>query len=83
MYGSFPGGDFLDLNSINERDSSNDLGDQLGAIEQPTFWEADRISLQTIVRQAVLEPLPRVRLLRSLTVAKVDSIGLVVRKWPQ
>ena len=45
VYGSFSGGDFLDYNSINERDSSNDLGDQLGAIEQPTFWEADCISL--------------------------------------
>jgi hypothetical protein len=35
--------------------------------------------LKTIVSVAVLEPHPFVRLVRSRTVAKVDSIGLVVR----
>jgi hypothetical protein len=37
-------------------------------------------SLKTIVRVAVREPQPLVRWVRSRTVAKVDSIGLVVRK---
>jgi hypothetical protein len=40
-------------------------------------------SLKTIVRQAVRLPLPLVRTVRSRTVANVDSIGLVVRRWIQ
>jgi hypothetical protein len=44
------------------------------------LFEADCISLYIIVRQAIREPLPLVRFVRSRTVANVDSIGLVVRR---
>ena len=44
------------------------------------FLAADSMSLKTIVRQANREPLPLVLRWRCLTVANVDSIGLVVRK---
>jgi hypothetical protein len=38
---------------------------------------ADSISLKAIARAAALDPWPLVTLVRSLTVANVDSIGLV------
>jgi hypothetical protein len=38
---------------------------------------ADSISLKAIARAAALDPWPLVTFVRSLTVAKVDSIGLV------
>jgi hypothetical protein len=44
------------------------------------FFEANCNSMKTIVRQAMREPLPLVRFVRSRTVANVDSIGFVVRK---
>lgn len=44
---------------------------------------ADSTSLKTMARAAVREPAPRVTLVRSLTVEKVDSIGFVVRRWIQ
>jgi hypothetical protein len=40
-------------------------------------------SLKTIVRVAIRDPQPLVRWVRSRTVAKVDSMGLVVRKCGQ
>ena len=40
-------------------------------------------SLNAIVSVAILEPHPLVRRVRRRTVAKVDSIGLVVRKCGQ
>ena len=43
------------------------------------FFSADWASLNTIIRQAVREPLPLVLAVRSRTVANVDSIGFVVR----
>ena len=43
-------------------------------------FEADSISLNTIVKHAEREPLPFVLLVRKRTVANVDSIGLVVRR---
>jgi hypothetical protein len=42
-------------------------------------FSACSTSLKTIVSVASLDPQPFVRLVRSRTVAKVDSIGLVVR----
>jgi hypothetical protein len=44
-------------------------------------FEALCISLKTIVKQAFRVPLPFVRVVRNRTVANVDSIGFVVRKW--
>ena len=44
---------------------------------------ADSISLNAIARAAAFDPWPLVTLVRSLTVAKVDSIGLVVRRCTQ
>lgn len=44
---------------------------------------ADSISLNAIARPAAREPGPLVTFVRCRTVAKVDSIGLVVRKWIQ
>jgi hypothetical protein len=43
-------------------------------------FEADSIRLNTIVIHAEREPPPFVLLVRSRTVANVDSIGLVVRR---
>ena len=47
------------------------------------LFEADSVSLNTIVRHAMREPHPFVRTVRSRTVANVDSIGFVVRRCPQ
>src|SRR6516165_2381403 len=47
------------------------------------LFAAPSISLNTIVRQADLDPLPFVFAVRSRTVANVDSMGLVVRRWTQ
>src|SRR5262245_41754172 len=44
------------------------------------LFAADSISLNTIARQADRLPLPFVLVVRSRTVANVDSIGLVVRR---
>ena len=44
---------------------------------------ADSISLNAIAIPAAREPGPLVTRWRSRTVAKVDSIGLVVRRWIQ
>ena len=42
-------------------------------------FPASMVNLKTIVSVANLEPQPFVRFVRSLTVAKVDSIGFVDR----
>jgi len=44
---------------------------------------ADSISLNAIASAAALDPWPLVTFVRSLTVANVDSIGLVVRRCTQ
>ncbi len=44
---------------------------------------ADSMSLNAIAIPAALEPGPLVTRCRNRTVAKVDSIGLVVRRWIQ
>ena len=41
------------------------------------------MSLNAMARPAALDPGPLVTFVRCRTVAKVDSIGLVVRKWIQ
>jgi hypothetical protein len=55
--------------------------DQLACLEAGAG--ADSTSLKTIARAAVAAPAPRVTLVRSRRVAKVDSIGFVVRRWTQ
>ena len=45
------------------------------------FFSADRVSLKTMVSVARREPQPLVLSVRNRTVAKVLSIGLVVRRW--
>ena len=45
-------------------------------------WAAS-MSLNAIATPAALEPGPLVTRCRSRTVAKVDSIGFVVRRWIQ
>jgi hypothetical protein len=47
------------------------------------FFSAAKANLKTIVSVAIREPQPLVRLVRNLTVAKVDSIGLVERMCDQ
>ncbi|QYC41824.1 hypothetical protein Nocox_21090 [Nonomuraea coxensis DSM 45129] len=44
---------------------------------------ADSISLNAIASPAARDPGPLVTLVRCRTVANVDSIGLVVRRWTQ
>jgi hypothetical protein len=53
-----------------------------GLRRRQRFW-ASVASLKTIVRVAIREPEPLVRWVRSRTVAKVDSMGLVVRRCDQ
>ena len=43
----------------------------------------DSMSLNVIASAAARDPAPRVTFVRSRTVEKVDSIGLVVRRWTQ
>ena len=58
-------------------------GGSLAPFEIRRRFEALCINLKTIVKQAVRVPPPFVRLVLSRTVANVDSIGFVVRKWDQ
>lgn len=44
---------------------------------------ADSMSLKAIARPAALDPGPLVTLVRSRTVANVDSIGFEVLRWIQ
>lgn len=47
------------------------------------FFSADCISLKTIVKQAMRDPLPLVLRCRNRTVANVLSMGFVVRMCSQ
>ena len=76
MVGSF------DLFAVGEGDAGTDEGDQVGALTMRHRAWADSISLNAIAMPAAREPGPLVTR-RSLTVAKVDSIGFVVRRWTQ
>lgn len=48
--------------------------------ERQRAW-ADSTSLKTLARAAARDPAPLVTFARRRTVAKVDSMGFVVRKW--
>ena len=54
-----------------------------GALTARHLACADSISLNAIATPAAREPGPLVTRWRSRTVANVDSIGLVVRRWIQ
>ncbi len=57
-------------------------GLRLNPTPQRRVW-ADSISLKAIATPAAREPGPLVTRVLSRTVAKVDSIGFVVRRWIQ
>src|SRR6266511_4215526 len=59
-----------------------DERDEVGCVDGQRSWAAS-ISLTAMAIPAALEPGPFVTLVRCLTVAKVDSMGLVVRRWIQ
>jgi len=80
------GGELLafDQDAALETGSGADQGDQMGRVDHaPARSCADSMSLNVIASAAVRDPAPRVTLVRSRTVANVDSIGLVVRRWIQ
>ena len=52
-----------------------------GALTMRQRRWADSISLNAIASAAAFDPWPLVTFVRRRTVAKVDSIGLVVRRW--
>ena len=60
--------------------SGADKGDQVGGFTARQRAWAASISLKAMASPAALEPGPLVTFVRCLTVAKVDSIGLVVRR---
>lgn len=57
--------------------------DRLVALTACQLGSADSMSLKAMGMPAALEPGPLVTRCRSLTVAKIDSIGLVVRRCIQ
>jgi hypothetical protein len=58
-------------------------GTRWGALTARQRVWADSISLNAMATPAARLPGPLVTRVRSLTVAKVDSIGFVVRRWTQ
>ena len=75
-------GSFGEL-AVDEGRPGADERDQVGCVIMRQRRWADSISLKAIARAAALDPRPLVTLVRSLTVANVDSIGLVVRRCTQ
>jgi hypothetical protein len=63
--------------------TGTDEGDEVGWFTARHLAWADSMSLNAIATPAAREPGPLVTRCRSRTVAKVDSIGLVVRRWTQ
>jgi hypothetical protein len=82
MPGGVPVGSF-DEYAAFEVDSGTGEGTRWGAFTARHRCWADSTSLKTMARAPVLGPAPRVTLLRSRTVEKVDSTGFVVRRWIQ
>lgn len=66
--------------SIVELHAVNDSGDQFGPRNFNQRRSALLASMNTIERMLVRETQPRVFAVRSRTLAKVDSIGFVVRR---
>lgn len=60
-----------------------DQRDEVGAFTARHHSWADSTSLKTITKAGDVLPAPLVTFVRSRTVAKVDSMGFVVRRWIQ
>lgn len=63
-----------------EAGSGPDKRDEVGCVDRSPPLLADSTSLKTRARAAAALPAPSVTLVPSRTVAKVDSIGFVVRR---
>ena len=73
------GGDLILPDSVNEFHMSDDFTQAAVALSNRRhLFSALRHNLKTMVSMVYRDKQPRVLAVRSLTVAKVDSIGLVV-----
>ena len=75
-------GSFDEL-AVDEGRPGADERDQVRGVDHAQRRWADSMSLNAMARPAARDPWPLVTFVRSLTVAKVDSIGLVVRRCTQ
>jgi hypothetical protein len=73
----------LDDFAVDEGRPGADQGHEVGALTARQRSWADSMSLNAIASPTAREPGPLVILVRCLTVAKVDSMGLMVRRWTQ
>ena len=73
----------LDDHPLVEVGAGPDEGDEVGAVDARQRSWAASISLNAMASPAAREPGPLVTLVRSRTVANVDSIGFVVLRWIQ
>lgn len=67
--------------AVAELGAGADEGDQVGALTARQRAWAAWMSLNAMASPDARDPGPLVTLVRCLTVLKVDSMGLVVRKW--
>ena len=70
----------MGFDSVDELNSLDDVGEVLGAVEQPPFLGGGLHQLEDHRQAGGAAAVPLVRLRRSRTVANVLSIGLVVRR---
>jgi hypothetical protein len=73
----------VDEFSVLEPRAGANQATRWGALTGCQWAWANSMSLKAIDTPAAREPGPLVTRVRSLMVAKVDSIGLVVRRWIQ
>lgn len=73
----------LDQDTFLESGADANEGDQMGAFTALQRAWADSTSLNATAIPAAREPGPFVTRWRSRTVANVDSIELVARRWTQ
>ncbi|GAA2344176.1 hypothetical protein Scani_32960 [Streptomyces caniferus] len=73
----------LDQHAPLEAGPGMDQRDEVGAFTARHHSWADSTSLKTITKAGDVLPAPLVTFVRSRTVAKVDSMGFVVRRWIQ
>jgi hypothetical protein len=64
------------MDTVFELHTSDHIRQSMEPLSNLHLFSADGISLKTIVKQAIREPLPLVRRWRNRTVANVLSIGL-------
>jgi hypothetical protein len=75
-------GSFDEL-AVDEHGAGTHERNQVGRVDRPPAVLGASMSLNAIANPAALVPGPRVIFVRCRTVAKVDSIGSVVRRWIQ